>query len=369
MKKLILKLTLFVPLLAGVVLVNYYVDPACLFKDDAYLFGIADLLLRGDNVQNVPNLDERLLQKHYIERLTYANDVIVLGSSRSMLIGKDLFPGKRFFNNSVSGASIEDFVAIYNMYEEKGMPPGSVVLGIDPWIFIEHSGQTRWRSVRPDVYAGFKRMGVSFSGNNIDLVSKKYLQLVSFPYFQSSLETLFLRRFAGRRAQYFPTQERVDPVDMILLADGSRSYPQKERSKTAAQVLAAAQGLINDHFGLRSHVKIDERDARVFELFVRRLRSRNTEITIFLPPYNPFIHDYCARSDEYRIMRDVEAFIRRFADKEHISVRGSYDPHAYSLTQDDFYDGVHPTVETTKAVFSGSLDVNPRGPRGTSGDR
>ena len=69
---------------------NYCVDPAQLFSGGNYEQGVADILLSGNNVANVSNYDERLLQKAYVNNLKRRNDVIVLGSSRSMQIKSHL---------------------------------------------------------------------------------------------------------------------------------------------------------------------------------------------------------------------------------------------------------------------------------------
>jgi len=169
---------------------NYCVDPAQLFSDGNYEQGVADILLSGNNVTNVSNYDERLLQKAYINNLKRGNDVIVFGSSRSMHIRSHLFPGMSFFNHGVSGASIEDYLAIYELYEQRKFVPSIVVLGLDPWILNQYSGQNRWKSLRWEYFSIANRLNINSNIDN-DNESKKLMELISLPYLKESIKKYY----------------------------------------------------------------------------------------------------------------------------------------------------------------------------------
>ena len=98
---------------ATIIPINYFVDPANIFGNGAYEKGISDYLIQGYHVVNIMNYDERLLQKFYIESLKNGPKTIVLGSSRSMQLSSRLL-SQQVINNGVSGASVEDLLAIYN---------------------------------------------------------------------------------------------------------------------------------------------------------------------------------------------------------------------------------------------------------------
>ncbi len=146
------KLSLLAPIFLFVILINYFVDPAHILckTDRSYEEGMAALLLKGLNVADASNYDERLLQEFYIKGLTESDrkEIIVLGSSRAGQICSNLFPLASFFNNSVSGGSLEDYVAITGIYLGKGLLPKEVILGIDPWLFNRNNGQNRWKSIK-----------------------------------------------------------------------------------------------------------------------------------------------------------------------------------------------------------------------------
>ena len=131
MKKLAYKLCLLLPIPIIISIINYTVDPANIFKPVEE--NLAEILTQGKNIANFPNCDERLLQKFYIEKLKKPKEIIVVGSSRSMQIGKDIFQGHTFFNNSTSAAAIEDYISIYGIYKQKNLKPNVIIMGIDPF--------------------------------------------------------------------------------------------------------------------------------------------------------------------------------------------------------------------------------------------
>jgi len=108
------------PVLILLFTVNYFGDAARIFDSD-YEKEMAETLMKGSFVTNISNYDERVFQKELINRMNNAPEILVLGSSRTMLINSTYFPNQTFFNNSVSGASIEDIIALFQMY--KGIHP------------------------------------------------------------------------------------------------------------------------------------------------------------------------------------------------------------------------------------------------------
>src|SRR5437762_2695186 len=122
-----------VPLGLAVMAVNYAVDPAHVFGTGAYEHRVAGLLLDGRDVGGLSNFDDRRLQQLMAAGLSGRREVVALGSSRVMQIRAELFPGARFYNAAVSGATLEDDVALYGLMTASGRAPARIVLGLDPW--------------------------------------------------------------------------------------------------------------------------------------------------------------------------------------------------------------------------------------------
>ena len=98
MKQLILRIIIFVfPIVAMVVAVNYWADPANLFhmnyKEIARILHSSNVAFSGDCD------DHRLLQKFYVNSCRKAPRILVIGSSRSLTIGRKALQEDSLFNN------------------------------------------------------------------------------------------------------------------------------------------------------------------------------------------------------------------------------------------------------------------------------
>src|SRR5580658_2331492 len=149
MRSLILKLLIIVvPVSLLIIGINYKVDPANIFTDKQYIAGIADILTKGHNVDNLSNYDQRLLQEQMIKRLQRAPDVVVLGSSRVMEIGSSFFPGKVVLNCGVSNAEINDLYGIVGALDSLDRMPHEMVIGIDH-LMLCRGKTSSWQSLYP----------------------------------------------------------------------------------------------------------------------------------------------------------------------------------------------------------------------------
>ena len=101
-------------------------------------------------------MDERQFIKN---RIIYENlkpKVLVIGSSRIMQISNDNF-NKQILNLGVSGASVEDHIAITLMALEK-FNLDTILLGADPWLFNDFANQERWKSIAEEYQISLKNL-------------------------------------------------------------------------------------------------------------------------------------------------------------------------------------------------------------------
>jgi hypothetical protein len=334
-----------------VVVINYYYDPAHLFSGGRYEKGIANILLSGKNVEGALDYDQRNMQRYYISNLREGKEVIVLGSSRSTQITSNLFPGKSFFNNSMSSASIEDYLAIYELYLQHNYAPEIVVLGLDPWMLNRNSGQYLWSSLDDEYFAMIQRLGVPPSDISVpsDINKFKFNELVSLSYFNKSVNQLLSGRTGER---YYATGDRY-LVDGGRLADGSRVYNLQYRSRSVDEVEASAISFATAQpvAGLGEFTNLDEAYLVQLVTFVKYLQDHNTTVLFYLPPYHPTAYGILSKSESYKIILQVEAKYRTIAQDLGITVIGGYNPEASSLTNEDFYDGQHPKQSAVNRAF------------------
>jgi hypothetical protein len=330
---------------------NFFVDPAHIFGSHHYEKSIARFLADGKNVANISNYDDRLLQKYYIEDVIRIPDIIVLGSSRSLHIASGQFPGKSFFNNSVPGATIEDYLALYELYVERGVIPKTIIIGVDPWILNKNNGQNRWETIKSYYQAMMDRLHIK---NNVPAVTQsqgtlqqdKLAQLINLEYFIESLKCLRQDR------HIYPTGAREGDV-MIKLADGSISYDKPFRERSPMEVMKSAAEFDRDvPYSLGGFKELDPGLRATLEKFIDRLKADGVRVILFLAPYHPVAYENLRRSHTYgSIMQEAETYFRDLARRKGIQVLGSYNPSGWCAPE-EFYDGMHPKKICLDRLFA-----------------
>lgn len=351
MKKFIVKLLLFLPVFIIVVLINLTYDPAHLFDGGKYEKELANYLLEGKNVANVTNYDVKLMQKYYVEGLESKKDLIVLGSSRSLSLKQNLFPGKSFFNNSINGASIKDYDYVYNSYLLENLPPSLVIIGLDPWILNRNKYNKKESNQN---LLTKKAQAVASSMLNLPWESlSKYYQLVSPSYFQSAFP-LFLKDLKGKEeSEYFGIDDSSDSR-IVKFADGSMNL-KKSFGDDPQKVKSAA--LTYDPVPLFGNFdNLDLAATAAIEALVDKMQENGSEVVFYFPPYHPITYQNLILSQGYKIILKVQDYFSDLALKRGIKVYGSYNPKDYELEESDFYDGTHPKESATAKIFERVLE-------------
>ena len=346
MKQLLSKLTfLAIPILILIILINYFGDAANLFNRD-FEKKIAEILIQGKNVTNISNYDERLLQEEIILSSKIKPDVVIIGSSRAMLIGKDYFPGLKTMNNSVSAASLEDLIAIYELYKTSQKIPKKIVIGIDPWTFQLDDNRTRWKSIGKYYYR-FK--------NNDEMESESQLaldQLISLSYFQNSLPILY-NKIVGK---YNPVPTHTSKNSTLTkLADGSITYGLEKRHITSEKVIESAKVWISNGMIKRyKDFKTLQPKWNEFLALIADMKKNNIEIVFVLSPFHPMV--YKEMTYKFPIINEEEEEILKFAKQSNIPLYGSFNPAKYNLSVKEFYDETHPKEDAMKEIFREKLN-------------
>lgn len=349
MKKVFKKLLLFLPILAIIISVNFYLDPAHLFDGGSYEKGLANFLLEGKNVATSPNFDLYILQNYYIQGLNSPRDIIVLGSSRSLSIRSNLFPSKTFFNNSINSARIEDYEYIYGLYKAKALVPKTVIIGVDPWILYRNKSNLNNENASSIIIriSGQvitfidKRIGTEVSSERIS----KYYQLISPGYFQSSFG-LFIKRLQKKDQNYnYYSIDDVNDPKIVIFADGARNL--KKAPLDDVRKSALTYDPIPLFGGFES---LDEGLISRFERFVDLLQSDGTRVVLFLPPFHPIVYSNLVNS-KYKVIIEAQRYFKDLSKEKNIQILGSYNPNDYQLEELDFSDGTHVLESGVEKIF------------------
>ncbi len=366
MKRFFGKLLLLAPILFGMVAANWLIDPVHLRDADQYERGIAQLILAGQGVTNIWNPNEAAYLEAYLDGLQQHKDVLVLGSSRSKLIRSDSFPGLTFFNNSIGGAGLTDYLAIYELYRQKNLIPAIVVIELSPWVvyrdyaskweaFNSHRDALERRVLHPGLDQNQPiQIGRTASTDWAEFLSPGYFQTSFYSWLRGTLKP------AENKAAYFEYKDGDLPVGETILSDGSTIYPERvQNTLEVERVTAQAIEYAQNPAGIPT--ELDANAQKVLEGFVDYLRQQGVRVIFYLPPYHPKAYELLVNSKRYQIITAIQKYFEDLAKRKDLTLIGSYNPAALVLDQTAFFDGSHPTQDAVRSLFAGTIQGTPQG--------
>jgi hypothetical protein len=324
----------FLPVLAVLISVNYFGDAANLFRPGIES-KMAGAIVRGQNVTNIENFDERLFQREIIASFNEAPSIVVLGSSRTMQIRQSHFGEVSFFNHSVSGGTLEDYLAIVQLYENSGLKLKRIILCLDPWILNENHNQVRWKALASE-YDSF----VNETGKTRDAFDGmeyvKLRQLFSISYFKSSW-----KRLVNLNGD-FDTVGTSANSRLTRLSDGSLNYGARMTEVTAHEVAEDAKTMIHGRlYSSEQFNGLSDKYSDHLERLVLYTKRRAIRLDLVLLPFHPSVYKHVVSSHNYVNILRAEEYFNGLADTNHIAIFGSYDPAKLGLGNEHFLDGIH----------------------------
>ncbi len=373
MKTLAFKLLCLLPIALFLGSTSYFVDPSGFFN--GWIFHDknattsrsttggrgeqrgAEILLKGLNLGN-PAGDDRLRIKYYVQQLKQTKRAILFGSSRSFLLGADdlfVHPTDLFFNSSVAGARIEDFVAFSGLYRENGMEEKAslFIFELPPWLLNPNNPASYWSALASEYQSMMgvlhpeKKMNVSEA---MEYDGACFFDLFSTSYYQMSIRHFFMKNL--ERVDY-PTNKKLEFEDLILAVDGSSSSGifVRARSVQEARSYAVTRFEHQRDPSLTSFVRLGDQQKTDFECLISYFLDKKKKIVFLLTPFHPLYYSEIPHSNDMKPILDAEVYFRAFAASHQIPVIGSYDPAKCSCDDSDFFDQHHLRKGAFRKIF------------------
>jgi len=354
-RRLLVKILSLAPVLLMVVAVNMYFDPAGLYRIKAYKYErpeyhIAQALVEGKNTERLgEDIDGRLLQKYFIENMTSAPDIVILGSSHSMWLGDNIFFHKKVINNSVLRAALADYLGIFDGYVKKNLYPKRVVCLLDAQLIGYPPISEGWLSIKNDTYDMLDRLGVHSEKIKPPVIRQAWLNVFSFSYFQISMKKLRDKH----RQRTDPFEENIAD-SRLLFKDGRCSLSFLSRAPEDSRGKLVREFFYEKNGKLLNQMKPDKELEGILEDFLRYLMGHHIQVTLCLLPLHPEVYknfiELQKRSGGLDIV-GVENYYRGLAQRLNLEIIGSYDPAVCNLEGKDFYDGDHIRDDTIERMF------------------
>lgn len=350
MRTLIVKLMLLLlPIGAIIITVNFKIDPANLFAGEQYVDGIAEIISKGHNVDNVSNYDERLLQKALIEKVEGKINVVVLGSSRVMEIRADFLGIDNFYNLGVSHANANDLIAITGILDSFNSLPKQVLIGVDPYLIGLQTGNNllEWKSIQPFHKYLTRKLGINTNYDPAYFNNwNKFNAIISFEYFKQSL----LYSLKGSSKKYTDVG-LSKPENSGRFSDGSicynYSYSHPDTSFVAEVATATAK---------KGLFAVDEHKLFLLEALLDYLNSKGIQSTLIMIPFHHNFYNEVNRNFKDNFISYSELF-EKIAQKHKLKIVGNFNPEVCKMKESDFYDLYHCSGSSIKRAFFESINT------------
>jgi hypothetical protein len=308
--------------------------------------------------------NDRMVQKHLIFNKTNKHEIIVLGSSRTMTLNKDIFPEFSFFNYSLSMSTLGDIFAIYEMLIETNKESNIIIIGVDPWFFNRTNQHDQFGSIG-SYYCNFvnrlKESNVIQSDYYSCIINpiihrlKTASRLLSLEYFQLSITTFI----ESNTKKDFKVSQNADYNNAlaIKLPDGSVLQGFELEKRTIPEVNTKVTTWMYSNIAeLRDFQTIDQKRWDIFTSSILFLKNRGTKVIILLPPYHPIAYNFLKNNTNYKIITYVENNVKIWSKKNNIPVIWSYDPILCGYDESDFYDATHLRRKSVERHFKTIFD-------------
>ncbi len=341
MRKLVYKAIILAVIVYSVVIgVNYFIDPANLYHNGAVNKMVE--YLNVNKIVKVPaNIDESVLQEKRISSMDWKPETVVIGSSHVMYIP---FEYEQIYNAGMSGSYLGDYYSIVGLLKYYNKMPRRVIIGVDPWAFMRSAMDGRHTEIKQyALYLQDNMNAADKSSRRKEFASKKIKEMVSFSYFQASVDSF--KKNGLRKPEEAVEQAVNDKVDNSpkMLVDGRRIPAAKdyhsvgdinqEIDKTVEKGKIYQLGA--------GFQEIQKENIRQFEELLEYLLNNGVEVHIYLPAWHPKVYKHFCDDESFSGVNKIELKMRRICSEHNIPIHGGYDPSVCGITEDDFMDWLH----------------------------
>jgi hypothetical protein len=240
---------------------------------------------------------------------------------------------------AVSGARLDDFLGLYDLYARADRRPKRVLLALDPWSLSGDGNAILWGAIASERAEMLDTLRIPHSTlrDRIRLELSALVRLGSPEYFRLAVLSL---RHHGVHGIHYVVTDVAQNVEKTKAPDGSIVWSPV--SPDSADFMAREYVR-----RIRAHIaSYDGRDEpsdgslATLERFLLRLKHDGVSTDIVLSPFHPFVYAELVQQPGASI-NEVEREYRIVASRVGARVFGSYDPATVGMTGADFFDESH----------------------------
>lgn len=309
MKNIILRILIILCFPISIMTINFSIDYRGFFNKSQFVDSVINNQLKKVDQVIYVNIPERKILKNKIEKLKNESlDTVVIGSSRTLMLGKNI---KLKLNNfSVSSANLYDYIEIFKLLRANNISVKNFIIEFHENLF------TKTQNERHKIFKGL---------NTID----KIKFLFDFNYLNENLSKKI---------------EILDDSNLNnykLFYDGSIDYNANYYSESFNQTLKN-NNLIKEEIEIKKLI-FDYKKVIEFNSIISQL---NNNIYLYVSPKHPIIYKKNILNDQ---LMEILNLVKKHNPS--ISIIGSLNPFEFELEDIDFFDAMHIKPQGLKKIF------------------
>lgn len=308
--------------------------------------------------------DERV-EKRAFAALTPRAELVLFGSSRGMTVRSSMLPpGASFLNLGVSGGTLDDHLALYQVLAEHDRLPTHIVVYLDPWVFNVERAQPRWITLRDERDRFLTAQGALDARLRLTSLADwtqargtEASELIAYPTVRASLGALARDRGLDSPTPKTVPEDQVPADQSATLADGAHVGRRDIKTPTEAEARAFGEAYANAPIVYSLSPWREDRDAvKYLDLWLGDMKKRGIEPLLVLPPYQATAFSLLSASPTYGpILRRY----RELAKATGVPVCDRVDPAAAGCGAAEFSDGMHTLESCQQKLIAGCLAATP----------
>ena len=296
------------------------------------------------------DVDDRRYQKARIEVMPAAR-IVTFGSSRVLTLSAaaaGLGPGE-LYNAGVGAATVEDYIALWNLLRKQGKAPEVAVFSVDAWVVDRAQPPARWRSLSAEVtefldVRGDEPVALWSRAREVTFRWDRAKELFSYSLLRVTMRDL-------RHVWRMRNSDRMGPNSLAEEDYGAHWEGQSEehvRRVAEEYGRAGADGLREFH--------LDRERAEWLEALWRDMQAHGVRVLAYMPPYHPVTWELLqADPQTASALRITGAAVTEAARSTGVVFRDESDPASIPCAESEFYDGRHPKGVCLGRIVNGLL--------------
>ncbi|NIZ40776.1 hypothetical protein PVA45_04555 [Entomospira entomophila] len=350
-KWIIIYFSILTVLLLIVPVFNYYIDSSFIFNNKhsaSYAHAQESIELLQ---QNLPLRLSRyhaadLAKTKILHFLQIKPDptFVILGTSQVANINEMIIGESNIFNAAIAGGEIGGIISMWEEYKKKIKNSDSQVI---LEIYLTHSGAESADLLTPTL---------TYIRNSLYPHMQTFFD--TYPYLTNEMtDTMMLNKRISYLHSLSYFMDNLNVVNDKVIVDHEKPFVMPNGSYNHTENNIDIQARLDNAIligkSLQKRLPMPDEASILSESILisllKDMEKHGVKPIFLLSPLNPITYDLATQDNEYYLI--VENWLREYALAHNIEVLGSYNPHEYNLSIDDFFDAYHPRLLAWKKIF------------------